>query len=100
MNDEEELRPLQLREPRPALGERARLVGIVAWSSFLAASVGTTVCFGLVDPAAVQPEEAPSWWTSRLAVYSLGFFFFWAIGALAAALALLLAGAVRMQGQR
>lgn len=100
MNPDEELRSLQLREPRPALGERARAVGIVAWSSFLAAGVGTTVCFGLVDPAAVRPEAAPPWWTSRLAVYSLGFLFFWAIGALAAALALLLAGAARAQGRQ
>jgi hypothetical protein len=63
------------------LSPRGRAIAAVAWCSFLAASVGTMICFGLVDPEAVRWEEAPSWWTGRIRIYSLGFFLFWIIAA-------------------
>ena len=71
----------------PELGARGRLVVTVMWCSFLAACVATMISFALVDPepiAAALPWAGPG--TSRTAVYSLGFFCFWAICALAAAL--------------
>jgi len=47
------------------------------------------VAFALVDPAAMHGTgEAPHWWTTRLTVYGLGFFFFWLVAGLASALTL------------
>jgi hypothetical protein len=57
------------------------------WCSFLAASVATMTSFALVDPApiaAALPWAGPG--ASRTAVYSLGFFYFWAICSTAAGL--------------
>lgn len=69
------------------LGARGRLWLTVTWASFLTASVATMVFFAFVDPSPVvallKPAEAMP---SRTALYSLGFFFFWSICALAAAL--------------
>lgn len=67
------------------LGSRGRLFFTVAWCSFLAACVATMVFFAVVDPAA--PAGAPAAdGASRMTLYSLGFFFFWAICAGSAAL--------------
>jgi hypothetical protein len=70
----------------PALGERARAVGAIFWSAFLAAALGSLLCFAFLDPEALAAGEVPSWWTTRRAVYALGFFFFWLIGLVAATL--------------
>lgn len=70
---------------------RAQTVGVVAWCSFLAAAVGTMLLFAFVDPAAVAEGDVPKWWTSRHTVYAIGFFFCWAIAALAAALTIYMA---------
>ncbi len=70
------------RDP-PLCGAR---LGVVLWCSFLAACVASLVAFALVDPQAMHTGEAPHWWTTRLAVYGIGFFFFWVIAAIAAAL--------------
>ncbi|MGA3159030.1 MAG: hypothetical protein ABSE43_15805 [Steroidobacteraceae bacterium] len=75
---------------RPDLSRRARLIGIVLWSSFLAAAAGTMFFF-----AFIAPEDLIGWYPQgalidRLSVYSLGFFGLWCLSALAAALALFL----------
>jgi hypothetical protein len=57
----------------------------VLWPSFLVAILAEGVFFSLFDPAGlVLPalEEAPS----PLAVYAIGFLFFWMCGSLSAAL--------------
>ena len=72
---------------RGELGLRGRLAFTVAWGSFLAASIATLVFFAFVDPAPIvavlQPTGALQ---SRTALYSLGFFFFWIVSAVSAAL--------------
>jgi len=59
----------------------------VLWCSFLAASVATMVTFALVDPASIS-DALPGGGAgaSRTAVYSLGFFYFWAVCAAAGTL--------------
>jgi hypothetical protein len=68
------------------LGRRALGVAVVVWSAFLAAAIATMVCFAFLDPLALVAGEPPPWWTTRLRVYGIGFFFFWLVGMLAAAL--------------
>lgn len=69
------------------LGARGRLVFTVLWCSFLAASVATMVFFAFVDPTPVVAVLTPTGaLPSRTALYSLGFFFFWLVCALASAL--------------
>ncbi len=65
-----------------------RLCFTVSWSSFLAASVATLLCFAVVDPAPIglQLSASDEPW-SRLTLYSLGFLFFWFCCAIAAGLA-------------
>ena len=70
---------------------RAQTIGVVAWCSFLAAGVGTTLLFAFLDPAAVALGDVPRWWTGRHTVYAIGFFFLWAISAIAATLAIYMA---------
>ncbi len=61
----------------------------VLWSSFLAACVGEMVFFAIFDP-----DDLHLLWpimpSSRIAVYSLGFFFFWSLTALSGSLTSLL----------
>jgi len=82
--DEQGIERDDLDRPRE-LGSRGRLFFTVMWCSFLAACVATMVFFAIVDPApfAGAPTADGS---SRMTLYSLGFFFFWAICAGAAAL--------------
>jgi hypothetical protein len=72
--------------PAHELGVRGRGVAVVAWSAFLAAALATMLCFAFIDPLAVSAGEVPEWWSSRLMVYAVGFFFFWLVGLVAAAL--------------
>jgi hypothetical protein len=69
------------------LPPRAHAIVLVAWPSFLAALCAQFVFFALVDPA-----ELPVLGTvvplSRSAVYTFGFFAFWALCALSSALTL------------
>jgi hypothetical protein len=74
------------------LGQGARALGVIVWSAFLAAAVATMLCFAFLDPQALAAGEMPAWWTSRLHVYAVGFFFFWLIGLVAAGLCWQLAG--------
>lgn len=61
----------------------------VLWPSFLVAAVAELLVFAIVDPADLRifgvPVEA-----GRMPIYTLGFFFFWALGAAAAALTVFL----------
>lgn len=69
------------------IGNRGRLWLTVAWASFLSASVATMFFFAFVDPTPVVALLTPTAaMPSRTALYSLGFFFFWAVCALAATL--------------
>ena len=78
-------------EPTPGLPARSRAIAVAGWCSFLAASGATMFCFAFLDPLAVRDCEVPDWWSSRLHVYGLGFFFFWLIAAIAAALTIFMA---------
>jgi hypothetical protein len=68
------------------LGERGRALGVIFWSGFLAAALATILCFAFIDPVAILEGNAPPWWTTRRAVYAVGFFFFWIVGMVAAGL--------------
>lgn len=61
-----------------------RLVWIL-WPSFLAAGMGTTAFFALVDPIDLVVFGTPVS-LSRTAAYSVGFFGFWLLGAASSAL--------------
>ena len=58
----------------------------VLWPSFLVAALAEFAIFALIDPAAVHlPAGEP---LSRPAAYTIGFFAFWALGALSSSLTL------------
>ncbi len=61
----------------------------VLWPSFLVAAVAELLVFAVIDPSDLHlfgvPVEA-----GRMPVYTIGFFFFWALGASAAALTVFL----------
>ena len=62
-------------------------VGLVLWTSFLSASAASVLGFAAVDPQLLR-DAGPRIFDNlnREAGYALGFFFFWAIGALASGL--------------
>jgi hypothetical protein len=63
----------------------ARVLTIL-WPAFMAAAVLEMVVFAVVDPEALHGFGVePLGWT-RSAVYSLAFFVFWAVTAMAAAM--------------
>ena len=76
-----------------------RVGGVVVWSAFLSAAVATMVCFAFLDPHAFEIGDPPAWWATRMQVYAIGFFFFWAIGMASAGLAWYLANG-RRYGRR
>jgi hypothetical protein len=84
-------------EDRRDIGARSRALGMIVWSAFLSAAAASVVCFALIDPLAIAAGETPQWWTDRLHVYAVGFFFFWFIGLIAAALCWQLATAPRRE---
>jgi hypothetical protein len=66
-----------------------RVAAAIGWSSFLAACLGTMLTFAALDPQVIidgieggDPGSAP-WWLTRTGIYSIGFFLFWAIAAVA-----------------
>jgi hypothetical protein len=64
----------------PSPGEHGRLALTVMWCSFLSASVATMVFFAFVDPGLfVAMLKSTTVIPGRTGLYSLGFFFFWAI---------------------
>lgn len=66
-----------------------RRVLLVLWPAFLVAGVGEFFFFSIFDPRELtffgEPLEA-----SRQAIYTVGFFAFWALGAASSALTLFL----------
>lgn len=69
--------------------ERTRQVMWVLWPSFLLAAVAEFLFFSLFDPADLHPFGVPID-AARLPVYTLAFFFFWALTASASALTVFL----------
>lgn len=67
-----------------------RIVAAILWSSFLAACLATMLTFALVDPELIYHATTPPMEISRATGYGVGFFFFWAIGALSSSIAVLL----------
>ena len=70
----------------------------IVWPAFLAAAIMEMVVFALIDPAQLPLAEVyPS--LSRSALYTIAFFFFWAITFFAsAATALLMLGKDELNG--
>ena len=58
----------------------------VLWPSFLVAALAEFFIFALLDPAAMHLPGGEA--LSRPAAYTIGFFVFWALGALSSALTL------------
>lgn len=57
-------------------------IGVIAWSSFLAACFGAMLFFAYFDPVLLaHDDQPPSWLADRMTGYALGFFFFWLITA-------------------
>lgn len=65
---------------------RKRDLGVVLWVAFLAASVGTFILFGVVDPSEIESAWMQDWEISRKLAYSLGFGFLFAVSLLATGL--------------
>ena len=67
-------------------------VAAVGWSSFLAACLGSLLCFALLDPLQLIGADSGAMRAgpNRLAVQTLAFFFFWLIAAVAGALSVYL----------
>ena len=65
---------------------RKRDVGTAIWIAFLAASVGTFVIFGVLDPDAMSDAWMLPWEMGRKLSYSLGFMFLFAVSLLASSL--------------
>ena len=63
-----------------------RDLGVTLWVAFLAASFGTYVLFGLIDPGDMESAMMERWSVSRELAYSVGFGFLFAVSLLAAAL--------------
>jgi hypothetical protein len=61
----------------------------VLWPSFLVAAAAELLVFSVIDPADLHVFGVPVD-AGRMPVYTIGFFFFWAIGAAAAALTVFL----------
>ena len=66
-------------EPDPPLASLpwAQRFGVVAWPSFFAAGVATTVFFAFVDPLQLRDITFPGVALTREAGYSIAFFLFW-----------------------
>ena len=67
-------------------------IGAVAWPSFFAAGVATTVFFAIVDPLDLAAITWSRWDVSRPLGYTIGFFLFWSCTLSACAFTALLLG--------
>lgn len=66
--------------PPPVWSRLRQDIGAVIWCSFLAAAVGTMLCFAFLDPLLLSHDNAPPrWLADRMTGYAVGFFFFWLI---------------------
>ena len=61
----------------------------VLWPSFLVAAVAELLVFAVFDPLDLHAFGVPVQ-AGRMPIYTIGFFFFWALGASAAALTVFL----------
>lgn len=61
----------------------------VLWPSFMVAAVAELIVFAVIDPADLHVFGAPVE-AGRMPIYTIGFFFFWALGAVASALTVFL----------
>jgi hypothetical protein len=66
-----------------------KILMVVAWPAFLASCILEALVFALIDPLDLTWGQAQLGW-SRQAVYTLAFFVFWGVVAMAASLALIL----------
>ncbi len=67
-----------------------KMLMVVVWPAFLAACLLEAAVFAVVDPLDLTWGHGPLGW-SRQAAYTVAFFLFWGVTALAASLALVLA---------
>jgi hypothetical protein len=65
---------------------RKRDLGVTLWVAFLAASMGTYVLFGLIDPGDMESAMMERWDVSRELAYSVGFGFLFLLSLVAAGL--------------
>jgi hypothetical protein len=77
-------------EIHPTWSRFAQNIAIVAWPSFLIASVATMFFFAFIDPLVLQEATFPRWEIGRMTGYAFGFFFFWVIAAGASGITLYL----------
>ena len=75
---------------RPEDNLRLVQVVIIGWASFLPAAVATALFFASLDPERVAEIATFPTQLTRLAGYTLGFFFFWGMSAAAGALSVFL----------
>jgi len=75
------------REDTASAQSRLRIdIGIVVWASFLAACLATMLFFAFFDPLLLGEDGAPPrWLADRMTGYTVGFFFFWIVCAIASA---------------
>lgn len=63
-------------------------IGVVLWSSFIAACLATLFFFALFDPLLfAQDAHSPQWLADRMTGYAIGFFFFWSVAAVSSLIA-------------
>lgn len=73
--------PLDSPASRSRLREDA---GVLLWASFLAACVATMMFFAYFDPQLMREDQSPPrWLADRMTAYTVGFFFFWFVCAVA-----------------
>jgi hypothetical protein len=79
-----------VNEPKPAYQNRWSMrwrdFGVAAWVAFLAASVGTFVLFGILDPGEIESAWMQEWEVSRKLAYSIGFLFLFVMSLIASGL--------------
>lgn len=66
-----------------------KILMVVAWPAFLASCILEALVFALIDPLELTWGQAHLGW-SRQAVYTLAFFVFWGVVAVASSMALIL----------
>lgn len=73
--------------PSPSDPRRQRIQqwGAVLWPSFVAAGLASMVFFAFVDPLQLRAISFPQHAISRELGYTLGFFMFWVVTAMASA---------------
>jgi len=69
-----------------------KILMVVAWPAFLAACILEALVFALIDPLELTWGQAHLGW-SRQTVYTLAFFVFWGVVAMAASVTVMLARA-------